>query len=80
MTPKEFQELRSSFDHLLELSPEERVRSLEDISSRDAAQGAELRREFPQTIADAIAGRQSSQRKYSVCGVVPGFFSRPDYS
>ena len=44
MTPDKFQELRSSFDQLLELSPEERVRSLEDISNRDAAQGAELRR------------------------------------
>src|ERR1035441_3997537 len=44
MTPERYQELRRSFEHLLELSLEERARSLEEMAKRDAAFGAELRR------------------------------------
>jgi tetratricopeptide (TPR) repeat protein/tRNA A-37 threonylcarbamoyl transferase component Bud32 len=44
MTPERYQELRRSFEELLELRPEERARTLQEISNRDAEFGAELRR------------------------------------
>ena len=44
MTPEKFQELRRSFDQLLNLNPEDRAQALATISQSDPPLGAELRR------------------------------------
>ena len=44
MTPARFQELRHTFEQLLELAPPERGRSLQEISQRDPTMSDELRR------------------------------------
>ena len=44
MTPARFQELRRTFEQLFDLSPDERARSLNEISRRDASLSEELRR------------------------------------
>ena len=44
MTPEKFQQLRRSFEQLLELDATDRACALDEISKTDAAYGAELRR------------------------------------
>lgn len=46
MTPERFQELRRSFDELVELASQERVRALEQIQKSDPGFAEELRRLF----------------------------------